>query len=261
MSKDWFNVVNCETTVDIQKNTRTLKYSIVISSDEVPENETLPIWSTRGSRDRLPKPTVTQTQTDRVRFLIEEETGRRPEGTLDEWRQVEVDSIVQSDFFSPHLNDEVDQNSKPVCVVAKFVSTLDVNTPKIDSISDSRIKRDTALDLNDLTLDSVDIEMEAQESMRNHIQEQVEEAGKTAKGVKRSPDGTSIQFEATCNECGDPLGSDVDLGDKFCPDCLPESCRVDGCNEFPDDFHDHMIAEHGWYDPCLDPTTDEGDGS
>lgn len=33
-------------------------------------------------------------------------------------------------------------------------------------------------------------------------------------------------------------------------------CSVDGCFERveEDEFYDHMIGEHGWYDPSLDPT-------
>jgi len=228
-----------ETVVNVQEEIRRHTYELVITPDKLPDSVELPgvHLDTRYGGEVYSDPaTLTDEKKKGIKDAIEESVGRRPTGKL-----VRIDTDVQQTEIvpPPWREDEESQDEQYVYFHAEYESPLNL----VDSLD------------GEYTGD--DFTRSKHAEMYEDIQQNVEQARQTAKGVQAAGSDEGVDFEATCNECGETLSEDVSLDESLCPECQQAACQVDGCEERPDDFHDHMIAEHGWYDPSLDPTAEE----
>lgn len=240
-----------ETVVNVREEIKRHVYELVVIPDKLPDSVELPgvhLDARYGGETYSEPATLTDEKKKGIKDAIEESVGRRPTGKL-----VRIDTDVQQTQIvpPPWREDEESQDEGYVYFQAKYESPINL----VDSLDGEYTGDDFTGGKHDEEYAGIGFTGDTDDDMYEDIQQNVEQARETARGVQAAGDG--VDFEATCNECGETLSEDVSLDESFCPECQQEVCQVDGCEERPDDFHDHMIAEHGWYDPSLDPTAEE----
>jgi predicted Zn-ribbon and HTH transcriptional regulator len=280
-------VSGMETTVDVQHETRTLDFDLLVNPNELPDEFDFPaVEVTRDINGRLQTQTKaipSETEEYALKDVIEESTGRRPEGHISHW-----DTTVEGDPMynaGSRLPDEENSEQTLLYVQCSFTSPMEMrggseeeeDMDTLDQalgesyeekpvVNDTAVRRvakalnmepEEVIQLSDLRPEAIENihDMINEETMYDELQTHIQEAQQTAKGVQAAGDG-EVEFEATCNECGGPMDGEQSIEESLCTSCQELVCGVDGCEARPDDFHDHMIDEHGWYTEELDPTAD-----
>ena len=223
-------ICHVERTVHPKENSIKTVFEIVVLPHATEDDDLLRTLIYDDLEMRIRKDSKVKALKD----FIEKEMGERPDGVIADYTVTETADEVF--WMGSRTPDEINRKYLIDCTFEEAIDLAGLKPTEGDGSFLTEVHGESFKGSDDITNAAHD-------------------AMATAQGVSAGESG--IEFEAVCTECGGDFDSDQGLDETLCSDCQGEACQVDGCNAMPDDFHEHMIGEHGWYDPTMDPTTDE----